>query len=134
MLFPISVINPLFYDVEKWPHILQKSCYVNTARFLKYAWPIFNIMKQRIKSSSYSFFFFLIYWFSFLYSLKICFKFMFKTRNLNIPAYHIEGGLLHSSGVFEIYYGTFGEKLLFFLRNLPPKIHFLSRSGPDSNG
>ena len=37
-------INPLFH-VEKWPNILLKSRGVNTARFLKYVWPFFNIMK-----------------------------------------------------------------------------------------
>ena len=38
-------IYPLFHDAEKWPKILLKSCGVNTARFLKYVWPFFNIMK-----------------------------------------------------------------------------------------
>ena len=37
--------NPLLHNVEKWPNILLKSCGVNTARFLKYAWPFFNIMQ-----------------------------------------------------------------------------------------
>ena len=39
----------------------------------------------------------------------MCLKFMFKIRNLNIPSRHIVGGLLHSSGVFEIYGGTLSE-------------------------
>ena len=44
-------VNPLFHNVEKWPKILLKNCGVNTARFLKYVWPFFNIMKQRVNNS-----------------------------------------------------------------------------------
>ena len=40
--------NPLFHNVENWPNILLKSCGVNTARFFKYVWSLFNIMKQRV--------------------------------------------------------------------------------------
>ena len=36
------------YD-EKWPDVLQKFCCVNTARVLKYVWPIFIIMHERVK-------------------------------------------------------------------------------------
>ena len=36
------------HNVVKWPNILQKSCGVNTARFLKYVWPFFNIMHERV--------------------------------------------------------------------------------------
>ena len=32
----------------KWPNILQKSCVVHTAIFLKYAWPFYNIMHERV--------------------------------------------------------------------------------------
>ena len=41
----LSEFNPLYHDVEKWPNILLKSSGVNTARFLKYVWPFFNIIK-----------------------------------------------------------------------------------------
>ena len=37
------------HNVEKWPNILLKSCCVNTARILKYAWASFNIMHERVK-------------------------------------------------------------------------------------
>ena len=36
-------------DVVKWPNILQKSCGVHTARFLKYVWSFYNIMHERVK-------------------------------------------------------------------------------------
>ena len=36
-------------NVVKWPNILQKSCGVHTARFLKYVWPFYNIMYERVK-------------------------------------------------------------------------------------
>ena len=42
-------LNPFMHNVVKWPNILQKSCGVNTARFLKYVWPIYNIMHERVK-------------------------------------------------------------------------------------
>ena len=38
-----KVLNPVFHNVEKWPNILLKSRGVNTARFLKYVWPFFNM-------------------------------------------------------------------------------------------
>ena len=41
--------NPFMHNVVKWPNILQKSCGVNTTRFLKYVWPFYNIMHQRVK-------------------------------------------------------------------------------------
>ena len=41
-------VNP-FIHVEKWPDILQKSCGVHIARILKYIWPLFNIMNERVK-------------------------------------------------------------------------------------
>ena len=36
--------------VVKWPSILLKSWGVNTARFLKYVSPFYNIMHERVKS------------------------------------------------------------------------------------
>ena len=40
-------INPFRHNV-KWPNILQKSCSVNTVRFLKYVWPFYNILHERV--------------------------------------------------------------------------------------
>ena len=39
------------HNVVKWPNILQKSCGVNTARFLKYVRPFYNIMYERVNQS-----------------------------------------------------------------------------------
>ena len=39
-----KAINPFMHYVEKLPNILLKSCAVNTARILKYVWPLFNII------------------------------------------------------------------------------------------
>ena len=36
------------YNVVKWPNILLKSCGVNTARFLKYVWPFYSIMHEKV--------------------------------------------------------------------------------------
>ena len=44
-----SRINPFMHNFIKWQIILQKYCGVKTARFLKYVWPIYNIMDERIK-------------------------------------------------------------------------------------
>ena len=41
-------LNPFMHNVVKWPNILQKSCDVHTARFLKYVWPFYNI-HERVK-------------------------------------------------------------------------------------
>ena len=41
-------LNPFMHNV-KWPRILLKPCGVHTARFLKYVWPFYNIMYERIK-------------------------------------------------------------------------------------
>ena len=38
------------YNVVKWSSILQKSCSVYTARFLKYVWPFYNIMHERVNA------------------------------------------------------------------------------------
>ena len=40
-----SLTNPFLHNVEKRP----KSCGVHTVKFLKYVWPFFNIMHERIK-------------------------------------------------------------------------------------
>ena len=37
------------HDVEKWPNVLQKSCGVNTTRFLNYVWTFFNIKHRKFK-------------------------------------------------------------------------------------
>ena len=39
------------HNVVKWPNILLKYCGVNTARFLKYVWPFYNIMHERVKEN-----------------------------------------------------------------------------------
>ena len=36
-------------NIEKRPSILQKSCGVNAAKFLKYVWPFFNIILERVQ-------------------------------------------------------------------------------------
>ena len=36
------------HSVVKWAQTLLKSCGVNTARFLKYVWPFYNIMHERV--------------------------------------------------------------------------------------
>ena len=36
------------HNVEKWPNMFLKSFVVNTARFLKYVWPFFNIIHGRV--------------------------------------------------------------------------------------
>ena len=40
--------NPFVHNVVKWPNILLKSCSVYTARFLKYVWPFYNFMHERL--------------------------------------------------------------------------------------
>ena len=37
------------HNVVKQPNIFLKSCGVHTARFLKYVWPFYNIMHERVK-------------------------------------------------------------------------------------
>ena len=37
------------HNVVKWPNILLQSCGVNSTRFLKYVWPFYNIMHERVK-------------------------------------------------------------------------------------
>ena len=48
-----ALINPFIYNVVKWPKILLKSCGVNTARFLKYLWPFYNILHERVKNKTF---------------------------------------------------------------------------------
>ena len=36
--------------VEKWPNIILKSCGVNNAKILRYVWPFFNIMHEKVKT------------------------------------------------------------------------------------
>ena len=38
------------HSIVKWPNIIEKSCSVNTAKFLKYVWPFYNIMHERVKN------------------------------------------------------------------------------------
>ena len=47
----VSPFNPFMHNVVKWPNIFKKSCGVNTARFLKYVWPFYNIMHEKVKAS-----------------------------------------------------------------------------------
>ena len=44
----VWTFNSFMQNVEKWPNILWESCGVDTARFLKYIWPFFNIMHERV--------------------------------------------------------------------------------------
>ena len=44
-----EIFNAFIHNVEKWPNILLKSCGVNTAKFLKYVLPFFNIRNERVK-------------------------------------------------------------------------------------
>ena len=41
-------INLFMHKVVKCPNILLKSCRVNTARFLNYVWPFYNIIHARV--------------------------------------------------------------------------------------
>ena len=34
--------------VEKWPNILLKFCGVKMTKFLKYVWPLVNIMHEKV--------------------------------------------------------------------------------------
>ena len=46
-----ELVNPFMHNVVKWPNILYKSFDVHTARFLKYVWPFYNIMHERVKGT-----------------------------------------------------------------------------------
>ena len=46
------MINPFMHNVVKWPNILQKSYGAHTARFLKYVWPFYNIMHERVNAQT----------------------------------------------------------------------------------
>ena len=47
-IFINLTVNPFMYNIEKWLNILLKSCGVNTAKFLKYVRPFFNIICERV--------------------------------------------------------------------------------------
>ena len=49
MFSKFNQFNLFMYNIVKWPNILQKSCGANNARFLKYVWPFYNIMHERVK-------------------------------------------------------------------------------------
>ena len=40
--------NPLMHNFEKCPSILLRSCGAYTARSLKYVWPLFNNMHEKV--------------------------------------------------------------------------------------
>ena len=44
------MFNPFMLTIAKWPNVFQKSCGVETARFLKYVWPFCNTMHERVKT------------------------------------------------------------------------------------
>ena len=44
----VQWVDPFMHNVVKWPNILLKSSGVNTARFLKYVWPFYKIMYERV--------------------------------------------------------------------------------------
>ena len=41
--------NLFMHNAVKWPNILLKSYGENKAGFLKYVWPFYNIMHERVK-------------------------------------------------------------------------------------
>ena len=41
-------LNYFMHNVVKWANIFLKSCGVHTARFLKYVWPFYKIMHERV--------------------------------------------------------------------------------------
>ena len=49
MIKHYKILNPFMHNVVKWPNILWRSCGVDTSRFLKYVWPFYNIVHQRVK-------------------------------------------------------------------------------------
>ena len=49
------LINPFMHNVVKWPNILEKSCEVYAARFLKYVWPFYNIMLKGLNYDPWKF-------------------------------------------------------------------------------
>ena len=46
--YGLESVNPFIHNIVKWPNILLKSCGLNTANFLKYVWPFYNIMHERV--------------------------------------------------------------------------------------
>ena len=58
-VFKLRNIRNLFmHNVVKWPNILLKSCAVHTERFLKYVWPFYNIIHERVKQRHFLLWFF----------------------------------------------------------------------------
>ena len=47
LYFRCNQYIPFTHNVVKWPNILYKSSGVNTARFLMYVWPFYNIMHEK---------------------------------------------------------------------------------------
>ena len=45
----LTSFKPFIHNVKKLPNILQKSCGVNTARFLKYVWPFSTLCMKGLK-------------------------------------------------------------------------------------
>ena len=45
--------NSFMHNVVKWPK-KKKKCGIHTARFLKYVWPFYNIMHERVKLPFFS--------------------------------------------------------------------------------
>ena len=45
-------MNPFMQNIKKMTKHTFKSCWVHTANFLKYVWPFFNIMHQRLKTEA----------------------------------------------------------------------------------
>ena len=48
----LTNFNLFVHNIKKWSNMLQKSCGVHTARFLKYVWPFFKIMDERFMSKN----------------------------------------------------------------------------------
>ena len=42
--------NSFMQNVEKWPKIIKKSCGAHSARLLRYVWPFFNVMHEKINA------------------------------------------------------------------------------------
>ena len=59
-------LNPFIHYFKKWSNMLLKSCSLNTARFLKYVWPFFNIMNERIN---------LVRWYGWKTKITYCYRF-----------------------------------------------------------
>ena len=93
-------------EAQSFTHNL---CFLLNERVQDLCFELLIIFREILKCSFQLMWLKAQYRFSNRYSLKLCLTFVFKFRNLNIPANHIVGGLLHSSGVFKIYNITFCE-------------------------